>query len=755
MDFGLAKRLVPTEGIGSQEQTITASLTKTGATLGTLAYMSPEQVRGEEVDTRSDIFSFGLVLYEMLTGIDPFKKPQPLDTASSILKEDPPPLSRYINEVPPVLQHTVKKMLAKEPERRYQHIDELRIDLEELKQESDSGRLFPGLPPAAEAVPLVPRRKNWERLSWMLATVTLLLGALTLAVVHFSELAEEGRAVRFSVSLPEKISFTSLDLPAISPDGRHIAFTGATAEGKRLLWVRSLDSLTARSLTDTQGATLPFWSPDSRFIGFFAGAKLKKIEHSGGPAQILCDAPRGRGGTWNGDGVILFTPTSRDPLYSVSEAGGVATPMTTLEKSRGELSHRWPYFLPDGRHFLYAAEGPQERQGDVYLGSFDSKDVKQVLSDYSNTTYVPPGYLLFLREGTLMAQAFDAKNLQIMGQAFPVAEQVGYSAIFGVGHFSASEDKVLVYHQGVGVRQTQLVWVDREGHEEPLAAEPGRYFGPRVSPDGARLAFSIDDPGNTDMWIYDLRRETFTRLTFDPAMDDRPLWTPDGLRVVFRSTRDGGASNLFWKAADGTGQVERLTTSPNYQDPDAWSRDGKGLVFHEANSSGVVAGGFDSPETSGDISVLSMEGEPISEPLLQTQFSEGGAAISPDGRWMAYHSDETGRQEIYVRPFPNVEEGKWQISGDGGISPLWGPKGRELFYRNSGAMMVVRIETEPTFVPGSPEVIFTGAYISHPSRYYDISPDGQRFVMIKEAEQAEESSARTQLIVVENWFEEL
>ncbi|MDA2939027.1 protein kinase, partial [Acidobacteria bacterium AH-259-A15] len=551
MDFGLAKQLIPAEGIGSQEETLSASLTKTGATLGTLAYMSPEQLRGEDVDTRSDVFSFGIVLYEMLTGVHPFKKAQPMETGNAILNEAPAPLFQYINEVPSLLQHTVRKMLAKEPSRRYQVIHDVGTDLGEVMDgTAESATTQAGIDSFAATAreigaPVVQR--PWRQMvPWVLLTAMTMV-AVIVVVFHVSEAPDELRTRRFSVFLPGKISFAPLDLPVISPDGRHIAFTGVAADSKQLLWVHSLDSLTARPLTGTDGAALAFWSPDGRFIGFFADGKLKKIRHTGGPAQTLCDAPLARGGTWNCDGVILFG-TRRDGLYRVSEAGGTATPVTTLDKSRGELSHRWPYFLPDSRHFLYTVEGPQSNQGDVYHGSFDSKDVKQLLSDYSNAVYAPPGYLLFVREDTLMAQPFDAKALQIMGQAFPVAEEVvGYPG-FGLGQFSASQDGVLVYHPGFGVRQRQLVWVDREGHEEPLAAEPRRYGNPQLSPDGARLAIRVTESGNTDVWIYDLARETLTRLTFDPATDGTALdagWSPGGVQLkprrrTVQSVLEGG-----------------------------------------------------------------------------------------------------------------------------------------------------------------------------------------------------------------------
>jgi len=358
---------------------------------------------------------------------------------------------------------------------------------------------------------------------------------------------------------------------------------------------------------------------------------------------------------------------------------------------------------------------------------------------------VPTGHLVYSREGTLLAVPFDLSSLEVTGSPVSILELVSQVGA-GAAQFSFSDSGLLIYVRGTaGDERKSLVWVDREGHEEPLTAAPShQYSGPSLSPDARRVAVTFRDSGNFDSWIYDLARGTMTRLTFDAAPDFDVLWTPDGQRVVFSSTRDGGFENIFWRAADGTGQVERLTNSPNKQTPDSFSPDGKQLVFTERH-----------PPTGLDLYVLSMEGEFTSEPLLQTPFHERDPAISPDGRWMAYRSNESGSWQVYVRPFPNVEDGRWQVSTGGGISPVWGRQGRELFYRNGEAMMVVGVETEPTFSPGSPKLLFTGTYSLADTRNYDISLDGQSFLMIKDVEQAEETSARTELIMVLNWFEEL
>ncbi|MDA2929998.1 hypothetical protein MYX84_08650, partial [Acidobacteria bacterium AH-259-O06] len=529
---------------------------------------------------------------------------------------------------------------------------------------------------------------------------------------------------------------------AISPDGSRIVYVTGPY-GDRQLYIRSMNQLEAVLLRGAEGFS-PFFSPDGDRVGFYANDNtLKKVSIHGGPAATICEVDGNpRGASWGADDTIVFATWTSKGLLTVPAVGGEPRHLTTVDQEGEE--HWWPEILPGGQAVLFTITGGAIESAQVAVLSLETGDQKVLVPGGSNRHYSPTGHLVYGLEGVLWAVAFDLDRLEVSGEPVPVLENV-MTKITGAANFSFSDDGSLVYIPGsVTEVERTLVWVDREGHEEPLAAEPGRYFHPRVSPDGSRVAMNFTDSGNENVWIYELARKTSSRLTFDPAVDRTPLWTLDGQRVVFGSGRDGGNWNLFWKAADGTGQADRLTTSPNRQAPFSFSPDGKRLVFHERN-----------PETSRDIGVLSMEGEPTSTPLLQTQFDEGRPVISPDGRWMAYDSNESGWTEVFVRPFPKVEQAKWKISRDGGQSPVWGPRGRELFYRSGETMMVVRIKTQPTFTPGIPEVLFTGRYTYAVGRNYDISPDGQRFLMIKEGEQAEETPARDELIIVQNWFQEL
>ena len=759
MDFGLAKRLLP-EDSGSQEQTVTGNLTKTGTTLGTLAYMSPEQLRGQEVDTRSDIFSFGVVFYEMLTGVHPFKKAQSVETSSAILSEVPPPLPRYMNEVPPVLQHSVRKMLAKEPGRRYQVIDDVRIDLADLVDEVASvqvhGEQAVSQPP--EVRTSVAERSWW----WAVVAVMAILLAVSLWSPWRAAPTREQPVSRFAVTLPRDQTFPERGtFIEFSPDGRQLAYIAETS-GVRHLYLRPLNELESRPLANVEQPSHPVFSPDGKWLAFFNGDDLlvQKLSLTGGVPQTLCDFVSigkgwyfGHSWTPNGDALVFGSDTG---LLRVSADGG--TPEAVTQVQEGEILHAWPQILPGGEAVLFTYSRGLEAGYGISVLSLETGERRTLIERGTKARYVPTGHLLYVWEGRLLAAPFDLDTLQLIGQSMVLLEGIA-TYEFGSAKFRVSENGTLAYipHNPrlspVGTLYT-IVWVDREGREETLGAEPRPYRRPRISPDGSRVTLDVFD-GSADVWIHDLVRETSTRLTFDPAPDGPALWTPDGRRVVFSSKRDGRPKNLFWKAADGTGQVERLTTSPNLQVPYSFSPDGKTLVFHEWDLG-----------TSRHLGVLSMEGERSSKALLQTQFHEDRPAISPDGRWMAYMSDETGRFEVYVRPFPNVEEGKWPISSEGGFSPLWGPGGRELFYRSGEAMMRVRIETEPTFSASSPQVLFTGGYVAGRSegtgrqlgdtwgRNYDISPDGQRFLMLKRAEQTEQS-APSQIIVVENWFEEL
>ena len=749
MDFGLAKRLTPAEGPESQENTLSSSLTATGATLGTLPYMSPEQIRGQEVDPRSDIFSFGVVLYEMLTGVHPFKKDTPVETANAILNETPAAVTNYLDKAPGLLQHTVGKMQAKEPNRRYQVIHDVGTDLAEVmdgladlstQAGSDSFAKVPGEAgaPAFEG----PGRQM------VLGGVAGLLGLallISLGALWCATRPVEQSAVRLPVQLPPDHSFHTSNGPlALSPDGKRLAYV-ARSGGNRQLYVRSLDELEAKPLAGTEGAEAPFFSPDGQWVGFFAYGELKKVSVSGGATQTLCEA-RDVGASWGSDDTIIFNREgTQGGLVQVPGMGGTPKEITVSDTGKRE---RYPQILPGGKVVLFTSGTASALQNaDIVAVSLETGERKVLYRGGFYARYLPTGHLVFAREATLFASPFDLDRLELTGSPVPILEGVSSNPRRGEANFAFSESGALVYlpESVGGVSERSLMWVDRDGHEEPLAAEPHDYYQPRISWDGTRLAVVIRDSNNLDVWIYDLNRNLRTRLTVDAGVDTAPAWTPDDQRVVFSSTRRDSVRNLYWKAADGTGHVERLTTSPNNQFPAFCSSDGKRLVFVQQN-----------PGTGTDLHMLSIEGERSTQPLLQGPFNEGNPKISPDGRWVAYESDESGRREVQVRPFPDVEGGKSPISSGGGVWPAWGPDGRELFYRSGETMMVVPIETENNFTAGSPKVLFRGRYFTGASaRQYDVSPDGQQLLMLQRAAQTQEISEGDELIIVFNWFEEL
>ncbi len=769
MDFGLAKQVTPVEG---QDQEITTALTQQGSSLGTVPYMSPEQVRGQEVDTRSDIFSFGVVLYEMLTGVNPFKGDTSVDTSHAIVGETPPPLTRYTEDIPALLQHTVKKMLAKEPDRRYQLIHDVRIDLSEViddivasstaRPETDS------VARTAREMTTAEGQRSWRRMApWLVVCSVLSAVVASFLVWNVKPPAQpaQGSLARFKMELPPTQRLTQLGnhVVAFSPDGKHLVYAANDQ-----LYLRAMDQLEAKLIpgTDDGQARSPFFSPDGQWVGFGAGGQLKKVLISGGTPVTLCETRRLWGASWGADEWIVFG--NRSGIFRVSAAGGARELLIGVDRDKGEEAYG-PQILPGGDAILFTLRtGRDWDDAQIVVQSLETGERKILINGGRDARYVRTGHLVYARGESLFAVPFDPGQLEVTGGQVPIVE--GVKAVVNTvtggtappAHFSFSDLGSLVYVPDTvrGTYQANLldrlygstgsrtlVWVDREGREEFLAAEPGVYFDPRISPDGSRVALTVVDADNWDVWIYDLERQMANRLTFDPAVEQRPAWTPDSRRVVFGSDRGGEASNLFWKAADGTGEAERLTTSPYDQRPHFWLDD-KRLLFEEPGR-----------ETRQDLHLLLMGDETTSRPLLNTQFTEDRPAISSDGRWIAYRSDESGQSEIYVRPFPNVEEGKWLISRDGGISPVWGPNGRELFYRSlkEEVMMIVRIETEPVFTYSTPEVLFKGSYFRSRNRNYDISPDGQRFLMLKEVGQTEEGSAPTQdaLVVVENWFEEL
>ncbi|MCA1580874.1 MAG: protein kinase [Acidobacteria bacterium] len=736
LDFGLAKAVAPLSeesgesGVTHLPTMALANLTQEGMILGTLQYMAPEQLEGKEADARTDIFALGAVLYEITTGRKAFTGSSQASLIGAILHTEPAPVSTIQPMTPPVLDRVIKTCLAKEPDDRWQTAHDVMLQLKWIAE----GGSQAGVPAL-----FVARRKSRERLAGSLAAV-FAMAALALALAVWQRPRAGFRPVRSSVLAPEKNTYhftgDNAGPVAVSPDGLQLAFVATDSSGKSLLWVRPLETLTARALVGTEGATYPFWSPDSRQIGFFSEGKLKKIEASGGPALTLCDAADGRGGTWNRDGVILFEPHYREPLFRVAGTGGKVTPVTKLDESRRETTHRWPSFLPDGKHFLYLAAshsvGTESEVHAIYSGSLDGESPKLLIAARSKPLYAA-GHLLFVRQGTLMAQSFDARSGRLSGDALSIAENVQEDTGFFTAVFSASENGVLAYQEGGGnVGQYQLTWFDRGGKRLETIGSPGNIWAPRLSHDGRRTVFALGDPG--DIWLQDLARRASTRVTFDPAPEGHSIWSPDDSRIIFSSQRTG-VDDLFQKATSGTGADQTLLSSKDMKVPVDISSDGRYLLFCDLN-----------PKTKWDLLVLSLADHKIT-PFLQTEFDETLGVFSPDGHWIAFVSNESGRNEIYVQPFPGPG-GKWQVSAAGGSAPVWRRDGKELFYlAPDRRLMAVAVKTGTLFESGEPKALFEARMRRDPDRHYDVSADGQRFLI--DAPLGEVTSPP--ITLVQNW----
>jgi len=728
LDFGIAKLTEPAGDRVLTDLPTRKVNTDAGAVMGTVGYMSPEQLRGQAVDPRTDIFSFGAVLYEMLAGRRAFHKDSTADTISAILKEDPPELSETNGKVNPSLDRVVRRCLEKNREQRFHSASDLAFALEAL-----SGTQLSGATTAvatAEVSKSEHRRKFIDRLAWVTAAL-LLATTLVLAYLYFRRGEPRAEIMRFALPAPDKTVYRG-EL-ALSPDGRRLAFV-VTGAGGRSLWVRSLDSVEARELPGTGEATLPFWSPDSRFIGFFAGNRLKKVDTVGGASQSLAEVTGdARGGSWGADGTIIFTPGYTTPLSRIPAAGGPVEAATQLDQSREEISHRWPSFLPDGRHFLYFARGKKKDTQGVYVGSLDSKETKlllntNVLAAYAPASLTGAGYLLFMQDKTLMAQPFDPKRLQLAGEPAVVAEGVmnfpdeGGPTAYAA--FSASANGHLTYLPGIAAL-TELAWFDRTGKSLGVVGSGSQYSEPWQSPDGKRVTFArADSQSLSDIWLLDLARGTMTRFTFDPAADAAPVWSADGSHIFFASNRDTGKFNLYQKISSGAGRDELLLRTENNSFADDWfsGKDGELLLYET-----------DVPKSRFDLWVLPLTGDRKPYPFLQTEFNESHSQFSPDGRFVAYVSDESGRAEVYVQSFP-ASGGKWQISTSGGDQPQWRRDGKELFYIAADKTLVaVPIESRDSFELGSPLTLFmtrvpSGSLTSDRNNYV-VSADGKRFLI--------------------------
>jgi len=712
LDFGLAKLIEPIASGEAQTDVPTRRVnTGAGTTVGTVGYMSPEQVRAERVDHRSDIFSFGVVLYEMLAGQRAFRSGSAVETLSAILEKEPTELSQLNPNIPPSLERVVQRCLEKKPERRFQSASDLAFALESLS----------GATRSAPVLQTDSTSKRWftrEHFAWLLAGA-LLLTTLALLFFYPRPARVDGYASQFLIYPPEQASFAAWDLPfpvTISPDGRQLALVLNT-EGQSKIWLRRLDSLSAQPLDNTEGAQNPFWSPDGRFIGFFAGGKLKKIAVAGGVPSVLCDAPPNtNSGTWNAADIILFTSGQIDRgIMSVNATGGEVREITKPDSSRNEIYHFWPQFLPDGRHFLFL-KGTQRRDDSaIYVGSLDGGEHKRLLPASSRVMYAPPGYLLYLREGALLAVPFNAASLAVTGEQITAAEKVGNFRSTGNAYFSVSGNgDVLAYLPGSN--NSRLVWKNRSGVEEETIGPPNVYLGPRLSPDGQKVAVDIFNPkdGTNDIWIYDLPRATFTRFTFEPGLENSPLWSPDGQTIVYARDRDG-APHLFMKRVSDSGEGEMLLPSgEGPQGPYDWSPDGQSLIYRSV-----------SLQTKADIFVLPLTGERKPVPFVQTPFNEYDARLSPDGKWLAYVSDQSGRREVYVDRFPGGGQ-RSQISNSGGRAPRWHPNGRELFYLADQKLMALPVKSGDKFEAGTATALFSAQARSGD---YEVSADGRRFLV--------------------------
>ncbi len=736
LDFGLAKAFAgdATDPNVTNSPTMSLAATRAGVILGTAAYMSPEQARGKAVDKRTDIWAFGCVLFEMLTGRRAFEGDEIADILGAIMRAEPD-WSLLPAGTPPPIRRLLRRCLAKDRKNRLPEIGTARLEIDDTAAQLSDG--------AVAAVPHLAAHSR-ERLAWIsaAAAVVALIAALATAIgLYTQRLPEETRAYRSSI-LPPPDTFivsptavTDAGRMALSPNGQHLAFVATASDGKQTLWVRPLNEGSARPLNGTDGASSPFWSPDSRFLAFFADGKLKRLDVAGGPAVTLSDAAGPAvGGTWNRDDIILFA-LNGSPLQRVSVSGGKPVAATVLDTQAGETSHWSPLFLPDARHFLYFAvtggAGGTQGRG-VYVGSLDSNEKTLVFDGGSNTQYAA-GYLFFVRDATLMAQPFDANQRELTGNAIPLAEQLyvgGTARLRGV--FSVSESGVIAFQTGAGNIQSRLIWRDRAGKPLSQVGDAAEYGEVELSPDGTQAAVTILDGTRRtfDIWLYDVARGLRTRLTSDPADDMEATWSPDGSRIVFVSRRKG-IQDIYEKPVGGQDEVVLLEDKSYNKWLGTWSRDGRFLLFSKADP--VV--------TRIDTWLLPLFGDRKPRPYLQTTFTNNFAKFSPNGRWVVYRSDESGRAEIYVASFPN-SEGKRLISTAGGAFPRWSRDGREIFYVSASTLMAATVNGEgAAFEVGAVRSLFNlPATPSRISNYqgwrYDVSIDSQRFLVETPVEQA-------------------
>jgi serine/threonine-protein kinase len=724
MDFGVAKLAGQTR------------FTRTGATMGTVAYMSPEQARGEKVNHRTDIWSLGVVLYEMVIGQLPFKADHEQAAMYSILNEEPEPMTGLRTGVPMELERIVNKALTKDSAARYQHADDLLVDLRLLR---DNITAFLKSPLVKVPAISKPQPKRWKRiLPWSLAALMTVMAFITLSKLEQLTSSTGGDITRFALAIPLSQRFVSGQGQgiALSPDGKSLVYTGQ-GEVATQLYVRKMEQLEASPIPGTEGAFDPFFSPDSQWVGFFSGSKLKKVSLRGGPPLTISEISGiPRGASWDQNEIIIFGIAGAG-ISQISSSGGIPKTITKLDVEKGVIDHRWPHILPGGKAALFTIWiGALENAG-IGLANLETGEVKLLIEGGTCPRYAHTGHIIYGgTDGSLLAAPFDIKRLEVTGSVISLLDNINVKG-GGPASFAFSRNGSLVYLTGSTSNRT-LVLTDRKGNEQPLTKEQRDFRAPSFSPDGKRVAVRIYDEGGSDIWIYELDQGPLTRLTFE-GVNRYPVWTPDGKRVAFSSDR-AGPPDLYWKQADGSGAAEPLFTAGFAQFEISFSPDGKLLVYREVH-----------PDTHRDIWILPLEGERKPQPFLQTSFNEFNPMLSPDGRWLAYTSDESGQNETYVRAFLNSGGGRWQVSTGGGTEPLWSRDGRELFYRSGNNIMSAAVEMGPIFKVQTRKVLFEDAYVKYfPHTNYDIHPDNKRFVMIKTP-----LEISTEMIVALNWFEEL
>ena len=719
LDFGLAKMQRPRFPLTPVTATMpAAAATVEGSIVGTVQYMAPEQLEGKEADARTDVFAFGMVVYEMATGQKVFTGESQASVIAAILRAEAPPLSAFDPLASPSLDHVIGRCLAKDPDDRWQTTRDLMLELREVAHQGGD-RSRPGPARRGSSIQL-PR----EQIAWSLAlaatVVAVVAGGLYIKSRQSTGTLANGAVAATRSESPGPAN-TIVGSIALSPDGRRLAFVGRNGLTTRL-WLRALDADVSTPLGNTEGADYPFWSPDGQSIGFFADGKLKRIDVAGGPAQPLAEAPNARGGTWGRGGMIVFSPASQT-LFRVSSVGGHAEEVTTLDSSRGEISHRWPVFLPDGQRFLYFAQASVEDNQGILAGSLDKTLRKFIVRTQDSGTYTDPGFLLFLRETQLVAQQFRVNDLTLEGNPVELAAPVAVNGLERT-QFDISSG-TLIYRRGTFLGVNELVWLNRRGIRVGEIGSGGDFRAVRISPDGRHVAFAIEDRrvGTPDVWIHDVARNQATRFTFDLGTDRDPVWSPDASRLAVRSNRKEGV-NIYARALNGIGGEQLLSADDaNIHD---WSRDGRALVYSRADPHG---------KTEKDIWVLPLNGARGPYPLVEAPLNQDYPRFSRSGRLLSYQTDDAGRIKVFVMAYPSTGD-KWDVTPDGGAQPIWRADGKELFYvAPDNTIMAVDVrEGAHTVEFGTPQPLFRAPIIVLPARQpnwtWDVSPDGQRFLLI-------------------------